>query len=84
MSTVNVFSFGGGVQSTAVLVLQATGRLPRDYDHFVFANVGNDSEHPDVINYYNARFPINYLCLIGGMIQVMSVILVFALCKVEE
>lgn len=43
------FSFGGGVQSTAVLVLAATGRV--QYDEFVFANVGNDSENPDTIAY---------------------------------
>lgn len=43
------FSFGGGVQSTAVLVLAATGRV--QYDEFVFANVGSDSENPDTIAY---------------------------------
>ena len=37
------FSFGAGVQSTAVLVLQALGRLPEPYDVFLFANVGDDS-----------------------------------------
>ena len=37
------FSFGAGVQSTAVLVLQAEGRLPEDYDEFVFA----DLDEPD-------------------------------------
>lgn len=44
-----VFSFGGGVQSTAVLVLSAKGELP--YTHFVFANVGDDSENPDTMRY---------------------------------
>lgn len=39
-----VFSFGGGVQSTAVLVLSAHGVLP--YKQFIFSNVGDDSEHP--------------------------------------
>ena len=39
------FSFGGGVQSTAVLVLQAQNKLPEPYDVFLFANVGDDSEH---------------------------------------
>ena len=43
------FNFGGGVQSTAVLVLQAQGKL--QYDAFVFANVGDDSENPDTITY---------------------------------
>ncbi len=46
------FSFGAGVQSTAVLVLQAEGRLPEPYDAFLFANVGDDSEHPDTLAYY--------------------------------
>jgi hypothetical protein len=46
------FSFGAGVQSTAVLVLQAQGRLPEPYDVFLFANVGDDSEHPDTLRYY--------------------------------
>lgn len=32
-----VFSFGGGVQSTAVLALQAMGKLPDPYDAFLFA-----------------------------------------------
>ena len=40
------FSFGAGVQSTAVLALQALGRLPDPYDVFLFANVGDDSEDP--------------------------------------
>jgi len=47
------FSFGGGVQSTAVLVLQAEGRLPEPYDAFLFANVGDDSEHPDTLRYFH-------------------------------
>lgn len=44
-----VFSFGGGTQSTAVLVLSAQGILP--YTHFVLANVGDDSENPDTLDY---------------------------------
>jgi len=47
------FSFGGGVQSTAVLVLQAENRLPEPYDVFLFANVGDDSEHPETIDYFH-------------------------------
>ena len=43
------FSFGAGVQSTAVLVLQAEGRLPEDYDEFVFADTGD--EHPATYDY---------------------------------
>lgn len=48
--TLRVFSFGGGVQSTAVLVLQAQRQII-PYDVFVFANVGNDSENPDTLRY---------------------------------
>jgi hypothetical protein len=50
---VRTFSFGGGVQSTAVLVLQAQNKLPEPYDVFLFANVGDDSEHPDTIEYFH-------------------------------
>lgn len=46
-----VFSYGGGVQSNAVLVLQAMGKLANPFDLFVFANVGNDSENPATIEY---------------------------------
>lgn len=45
----SVFSFGGGVQSHAVLALAAQGVV--QYDAFVFANVGNDSENPDTLAY---------------------------------
>lgn len=47
-----VFSFGGGVQSVAVMVLQATKQI-QPYDAFVFANVGDDSENPATIQYYH-------------------------------
>lgn len=43
------FSFGGGWQSTAALVLAAQGRI--DFRLFLFANVGDDSENPDTIRY---------------------------------
>lgn len=43
------FSFGGGVQSTAALVLAAQGRI--DFPVFLFANVGDDSEHPATLRY---------------------------------
>lgn len=49
MNTEKVFSYGGGVQSTAALVLAATGRL--DYRTFLFANVGEDSENPATLVY---------------------------------
>lgn len=42
-------SYGGGVQSTALLVLAAQGRI--DFDLFLFANVGERSEHPDTLGY---------------------------------
>jgi len=44
-----IFSFGGGVQSTAVMCLVADGRL--QYDALVFANVGDDSENPKTLEY---------------------------------
>ena len=50
-SSIRVFSFGGGVQSHAALVLQAQGRLPLNYSLFMFANVGNDSENPATLRY---------------------------------
>lgn len=45
----HVFSCGGGVQSTACLVLAAQGAIP--YRTFVFANVGEKAESPDTIRY---------------------------------
>lgn len=47
--TVRVFSFGGGVQSTAALVLASQGHI--DFRTFVFANVGEDSENPGTLAY---------------------------------
>lgn len=47
--SIKAFSFGGGVQSTAALVLAATGRI--DYQTFLFANVGDDSEYPETMRY---------------------------------
>lgn len=44
-----VISYGGGVQSTALLVLAAQGRI--DFATFLFANVGDDSEHPGTLSY---------------------------------
>lgn len=43
------FSYGGGVQSTAVMVLAARQQV--QYDFFVFANVGNDSESPGTLKF---------------------------------
>jgi hypothetical protein len=53
MSNLNVFSFGGGRQSIAALVLQAQGKLPIDFDVWLFSNVGDDSEHPGTIAYFH-------------------------------
>ena len=44
-----VISYGGGVQSTALLVLAARGQI--DFSTFLFANVGDDSEHPATLSY---------------------------------
>lgn len=47
--TLRTFSSGGGVQSTAALVLSAQGRI--DFPVHLFANVGDDSEHPATLSY---------------------------------
>lgn len=47
-----VFSYGGGVQSTAALVLAVRKEI--DFPTFAFANVGDDSEHPKSLDYVNA------------------------------
>lgn len=44
-----IISYGGGVQSTALVVLAATGRI--EADRALFSNVGDDSEHPASIAY---------------------------------
>lgn len=44
-----VISYGGGVQSTAMLVLAAQGVI--DYPIALFSNVGDDSEHPATLDY---------------------------------
>ena len=49
MSDHYVFSSGGGVQSTACLVLAAQGKIP--YRTFIFSNVGNKAESPLTIRY---------------------------------
>ena len=46
-----IFSYGGGVQSTAALILAAQGRI--DFQTFLFANVGTDSENPATIRYFD-------------------------------
>ncbi|MET9207854.1 phosphoadenosine phosphosulfate reductase [Streptomyces bacillaris] len=42
-------SYGGGVQSTALLVLAAQGQL--DFRTFLMGNVGDDSENPATLQY---------------------------------
>jgi PP-loop superfamily ATP-utilizing enzyme len=44
-----VISYGGGVQSTAMVVLAAQGVI--DYPIALFSNVGDDSEHPATLEY---------------------------------
>lgn len=46
---IKVVSYGGGVQSTALLVLAAMGKI--DYKTFLFCNVGDDSENPETLEY---------------------------------
>lgn len=49
MTKLRVISYGGGVQSTALLVLAARGRI--DFKTFLMANVGDDSEDPRTLDY---------------------------------
>ena len=42
-------SHGGGVQSTALMVLAGLGEV--DVEHLVFSNVGDDSEAPETLHY---------------------------------
>lgn len=42
-------SYGGGVQSTALLVLAAQGTI--NFPLFIFANTGEESEHPATLRY---------------------------------
>lgn len=49
--TLRIFSCGWGTQSVGILVLQALGKLPLPYDYYVFANVGDDSENPETLEY---------------------------------
>jgi hypothetical protein len=44
-----VISYGGGVQSTALLAMAAAGTIA--FRRFLFANVGDDSEHPATLDY---------------------------------
>lgn len=51
MKPIRSFSYGGGVQSTAALVLAAQGKI--DFTLFLFSNVGDDSEYPATLKYVN-------------------------------
>lgn len=46
-----VISYGGGVQSTAMIVLATQGKLGLDVTHALLGNVGDDSEHPATLSY---------------------------------
>ena len=46
-----MISYGGGVQSTAMLALAAQGKLGYTINDALFANVGDDSEHPATLRY---------------------------------
>lgn len=59
MKDLRIFSFGGGTQSVAVLLLNIVHVL--QYDAFVFANVGADSENPDTLDYIDTH--IKPLCI---------------------
>jgi 3'-phosphoadenosine 5'-phosphosulfate sulfotransferase (PAPS reductase)/FAD synthetase len=48
--TVRAMSFGGGVQSTAMLVLAVTGRI-ENCTLGLFANVGDNAENPTTLDY---------------------------------
>jgi hypothetical protein len=48
--SLSVISYGGGVQSTALIVLAAQGDLG-DCRTALFSNVGDDSEHPATLRY---------------------------------
>lgn len=49
MEPIRAISYGGGVQSTALLVLAAQRKI--DFPLFLMANVGDDSEHPATLDY---------------------------------
>lgn len=48
--TIRTISYGGGVQSTALIVLAAQGRIGH-VDAALFANVGDDSEMPETLTF---------------------------------
>jgi hypothetical protein len=48
--TERYISYGGGVQSTALIVLAAQGQIDA-VDGALFCNTGDDSEHPETLKY---------------------------------
>jgi hypothetical protein len=62
-------SYGGGVQSTALLVLAAQGRI--DFPRFLFCNVGDDSEHPATLEYVD-RVAVPYAAEHGIDLQILT------------
>ncbi len=47
--SIRAISYGGGVQSTALVLLAMNGAI--DFDVALFANVGDDSEHPGALTW---------------------------------
>lgn len=47
--SIHAISYGGGVQSTAMIVLAVQGKIRADIA--LFANVGDDSEHPATLSF---------------------------------
>jgi hypothetical protein len=64
-----VVSYGGGVQSTALLVLAAPRVI--DFPVFLMANVGHDSEDPDTPAYLH-RYAQPYAENHGIQLQVID------------
>lgn len=52
---IRLFSFGAGVQSVAIAALHVMRDI-RPYDAFVWANVGDDSENPETLEYMQNIF----------------------------
>lgn len=48
---ITAISYGGGVQSTAMVILAARGELGYPAEVALFANVGDDSEHPGTLTF---------------------------------
>jgi hypothetical protein len=67
--TIQALSYGGGVQSTAMLVLAAQGEIPHRLA--LFSNVGDDSEHPATLTYLR-EVAIPYAAAHGIDLRVLS------------